>query len=94
MVLEIAVFTVTPGHADAFAEAYGQARAQLTESPGCRSTRMTRGVEDPDRFVLMVEWDTLEAHTEGFRGSERFTQWRALIGPHFDSADVQHVTDL
>jgi heme-degrading monooxygenase HmoA len=55
--------------------------------------RLTRGVENPDRFVLLVEWDSLEAHTEGFRGSERFSRWRAIIDPHFESADVQHVVD-
>lgn len=94
MVVEVAIFTTKDGHAEQFAAAYAQARESLAGSPGCRSVRMTRGVEDPGRFVLLVEWDTLEAHTEGFRGSERFTQWRALIGPHFESADVQHVVDL
>lgn len=94
MVIEVAVFTAKDGHAEQFAQAYLQARELIASSPGCRSVRMTRGVEHPDRFVLVVEWDSLEAHTEGFRGSERFTRWRALIGPHFDSADVQHVVDL
>lgn len=94
MVTEVAVFTAKDGHAEGFLTAYAQAREIIACSPGCRSVRMTRGVENPDRFVLLVEWDTLEAHTEGFRGSERFTQWRALIGPHFESADVQHVIDV
>jgi heme-degrading monooxygenase HmoA len=94
MVIEVAIFTVKAGHAEQFAAAYREARVNLTSSPGCLSVRMTRGVEDSNRFVLLVEWETLEAHTEGFRGSERFTAWRALIGPHFESADVQHVTDL
>jgi heme-degrading monooxygenase HmoA len=94
MVLEIATFEATAGQADQFAQAYRTARQYIEASPGFRSIRMTRGVESPDRFVLLVEWETLEAHTETFRGSERFTQWRAVLGPHFDSAQVQHVTDL
>jgi heme-degrading monooxygenase HmoA len=94
MVVEIAVFTAKDGHADQFAAAYAQARDVLLGSPGCRSARMTRGVENPDRFVLLVEWDTLEDHTERFRGGERYTQWRALIGPHFETAEVQHAVDL
>jgi heme-degrading monooxygenase HmoA len=94
MVIEVAVFTAKDGHAEQFAQAYAQARDLIASSPGCRSVRMTRGVENPERFVLLVEWDTLEAHTVGFRGSERFTQWRGLIGPHFASADVEHVVDL
>ena len=94
MVLEVAVFTVRDGHAERFTEAYGQARNLLAGSPGFLSARMTRGLEDRNRFVLLVEWETLEAHTLTFRGSDRFTQWRALIGPHFDSAEVQHVEDV
>ena len=50
-------------------------------TPGCRSVRMTRGIESPSRFVLLVEWDSVEAHLENFRASERFGQWRAHIGP-------------
>ena len=88
--MEIAVFTAEEGHAEQFAEAYAQAREVLAAAPGCRSLRMTRGIENPDRFVLFVEWDSLEAHTEGFRSSDLFTRWRALIGPHFSEADVQH----
>ena len=94
MVVEVAVFTTKEGHAEQFAAAYEQARELLSGSPCCRSVRMTRGIENPGRFVLLVEWDCLESHLEGFRGSERFTRWRELIGPHFESADVQHVVDL
>ncbi|HEY6794859.1 MAG TPA: antibiotic biosynthesis monooxygenase family protein [Kineosporiaceae bacterium] len=94
MILEIAVFTIKPGHADAFAAAYHRAAELIASSPGCLSTRMTRGVENPDEFTLLVEWETLEAHLEGFRGSDRFHRWRAAIGEHLDGADVRHATNL
>ena len=44
---------------------------------------MTQGIESPSRFVLLVEWDSVEAHEQNFRGTDRFTAWRAAIGPHF-----------
>jgi heme-degrading monooxygenase HmoA len=95
MVLELADFAIRPGQEDAFVDAYREAVAQLRASPGFRSARMTRGVESPTRFVLLVEWDDLQAHTVGFRESERFTRWRALIGPFFDGAPrVEHLTDV
>jgi heme-degrading monooxygenase HmoA len=94
MVLEVAVFTVKPGHADGFATAYAAAKDLIAGSPGCRSIRMTRGVEHPDEFTLLVEWETLAAHVEGFRGSDRFPRWREMVGPHLESADVRHATDL
>jgi len=95
MVLEVALIDVTPGSEDAFAAAYAKGRTLLAGTPGCRSVRMTRGVETPDRFVLLVEWDSVEAHLANFRDSERFPQWRALIGPYFAQPPrVEHFTDV
>ncbi|MFU8853485.1 antibiotic biosynthesis monooxygenase family protein [Micromonospora sp. SL1-18] len=95
MVLEVALIDVTPGQEDAFAAAYAQAHPILCGTDGCRSVRMTRGVESPSRFVLLVEWDSVEAHDVNFRQSERFQQWRALIGPHFANPPrVEHFLDV
>ncbi|HEY1970013.1 MAG TPA: antibiotic biosynthesis monooxygenase [Pseudonocardia sp.] len=95
MVLEIAEFSIQPGREDEFAAAYRAAIAQIEATDGFRSARMTQGIETPTRFVLLVEWDTLEAHTVGFRESDRYPKWRALISPFF-AADpqVQHGTDV
>ncbi len=95
MVLEIAEFTITPGQEDDFAAAYRSASALLRDTPGFQSARMTRGIESPNRFVLLVEWDELESHTVNFRQSDRFTRWRTLTRP-FYAADprVQHAVDL
>lgn len=95
MVLEVALIDVKPGEEDAFAAAYGTARATLVGTPGCRSVRMTRGIESPSRFVLLVEWDSVAAHEENFRATERFTTWRGLIGPYFAQPPrVEHFTDV
>ncbi|KKJ99392.1 antibiotic biosynthesis monooxygenase [Micromonospora sp. HK10] len=95
MVLEVALIDVIPGHEDAFAAAYAQARPILSGTEGCRSVRMTRGVESPSRFVLLVEWDAVAAHETNFRQTERFTRWRELIGPHFANPPlVEHFTDV
>ena len=50
---------------------------------GFRGFKVNKGVEHPDRYVLMIFWDTLEDHTVGFRGSPAFAQWRAIVGPFF-----------
>ncbi|WFE31186.1 antibiotic biosynthesis monooxygenase [Micromonospora sp. WMMD975] len=95
MVLEVALIDVTPGQEDDFAAAYAQARPVLAEAPGCRSVRMTRGVESPTRFVLLVEWDSVEAHDVNFRQTERFGRWRGLIGPFFAGPPlVEHFVDV
>jgi heme-degrading monooxygenase HmoA len=95
MVLEIGLIQVTPGSEDDFAAAYRKARPILTSTPGCRSVRMTRGIESPSRFVLLVEWDTIEAHEHDFRGTDRFIRWRELIGPYFaEPPAVEHAVDV
>jgi heme-degrading monooxygenase HmoA len=95
MVLEVALIDVRPGEEDAFTSAYGKAHETLAGTPGCRTVRMTRGIESPSRFVLLVEWDSVEAHVENFRATERFTTWRGLIGPYFAQPPVvEHFADV
>ena len=57
--------------------------AVSSTTPGCRSVRMTHGIETPTRFVLLVEWDSVEAHEDNFRAPTGSPQWRAAIGPYF-----------
>lgn len=95
MVLEVAEITVTPGQEDAFKEAYRTARELVRVSPGLRSMRMTQGVESPGRFVLLIEWDSVEAHEQGFRETDRFPKWREAIGPFFAAPPlVEHFADV
>lgn len=93
MVLEVALIDVTD--AEGFAAAYRGAREILAGTPGCRSVRMTAGIESPERFVLLVEWDSVEAHEANFRHTDRFTSWRAAIGSYFAAPPrVEHFTDV
>lgn len=94
MALEIAVFDIRPGEEDAFVDAYGRGRELIAQSDGCRAVRMTRGVESPSRFVLLVEWASVAAH-EAFRASDRFGQWRGHVSPHFATPPVvEHFEDV
>ena len=94
MVLEVALIDVTAGAESALRTAYAEAHPLVGSSPGCRTMRLTQGIETPTRFVLLVEWDSVAAH-EGFRSSERFPAWRALMGPHFAGPPhVEHFADV
>jgi heme-degrading monooxygenase HmoA len=95
VVLEIADIEVRAGAEDEFEAAYLRVREVVAGTPGCRSVRMTRGIESPSRFVLLVEWESVEAHEENFRGTERFATWRGAIGPYFARPPhVEHVRDI
>lgn len=94
MVLEVALIDVTAGSEQAFRAAYAEAREVIGAADGVGSIRMTQGIETPTRFVLLVEWDSVEAH-DAFRASDGFGQWRALIGPHFSGPPhVEHFSDV
>jgi heme-degrading monooxygenase HmoA len=84
MILEHAVLDVRPGEAQRFEAAFAEAKAIIASMPGFRSLRLDRCVEQPSRYLLLVEWERLEDHTEGFRGSTEFQRWRALLHHFYD----------
>jgi heme-degrading monooxygenase HmoA len=79
MILEQALLPVKPGHESEFEAAFEQAKAIVAAMPGFRSLRLSRCIERPSAYLLLVEWDRLEDHTEGFRGSPEYQRWRALL---------------
>ena len=89
MILEIADIRIKPGQQQAFDEAIQRGLdTVLAAAEGFRGFKVNKGIESPERYVLMVFWETLEAHTVGFRESPRFAQWRAIVGPFFAGPPV------
>jgi heme-degrading monooxygenase HmoA len=95
MIVEHAEFTIAEAEAEKFEVAYTQARELLAQTEGFVWAHMHRGIERPGNYLLLVGWESLEAHTVNFRESDRFPQWRALIGPYF-AADpkVEHYREI
>jgi quinol monooxygenase YgiN len=84
MVLEIADIRIHPGQQQAFDEAIQRALATvMSQAKGARNPSVHRCIESPERYVLQIEWDTLEDHNVHFRQGPLFAQWRAIIGPFF-----------
>ena len=91
MVIEHALLDVIPGLEGAFEAAFARAKPIISASPGFRSLRLSRGIETPNRYLLLVEWDTLEDHTEGFRRSSGYEEWRRLLHHFYDPfPEVDH----
>ena len=84
MILEHACLDVVPNREAAFEAAFGRAKTIIAAMPGFRSLRLDRCIEQPSRYLLLVEWDRLEDHTEGFRGSPEYEEWRALLHHFYD----------
>jgi len=87
-VLEVALLDVRPGQEPAFEDAFRKAQEIISSMPGYRSHELQRCVERASRYVLLVRWDTLEAHTQGFRGSPQYQQWKALLHHFYDPFPV------
>jgi heme-degrading monooxygenase HmoA len=96
MILEIADIRIHPGQQAAFDTAIeGALRSIVSQAQGYRGYKVNKGLESPERYVLMIFWDTLEDHTVAFRQSPLFTQWRAIVGPFFAGPPVvEHFTLL
>jgi heme-degrading monooxygenase HmoA len=88
MILEAAVLQVKAGDGDAFEAAMLTAAPVLAGSAGYLSHALQRCVETPGRYLLLVRWETLEAHTVGFRQSAAFGEWRGILSPFFAGAPV------
>jgi heme-degrading monooxygenase HmoA len=94
MILEIADIRIHPGRQADFDAAIRHGIATVaSKAAGFRSWRVSKGIESPERYMLMIYWDTLENHTVDFRGGPLFAQWRAIVGPFFATPpQVEHYT--
>ena len=89
MILELADIRIAPGQNAAFEEAIERGlRTVISHAKGFAGFKVNRGMESPERYILQIFWNTLEDHTVGFRQSEAFAQWRAIVGPFFASPPV------
>lgn len=84
MVLEMAVLQIKPGQSPEFEAAFKVASPIIARAKGHISHELQRCIEHADRYVLLVRWQTLDDHMVGFRESEDFKEWRALLHHFYD----------
>jgi len=96
MILEVADIRIQPGQQVAFDEAIQRGLTTVVaNAKGCRGWKVNKSIETPERYLVMIFWDTLEDHMVGFRQGPLFTQWRAIVGPFFaQPPQVEHFTLL
>jgi len=88
MILETAILDVIPNQERDFEAAFAKASPIIASMPGYVSHQLQRCVEKQNRYILLVNWETLEAHTVGFRGSEQYQEWRKLLHHFYDPFPV------
>jgi heme-degrading monooxygenase HmoA len=94
MILELVILDVRGGEAEEFEQAFEEAKPIVAASPGFEHLELRRCVETPNRYVLLVGWETLEDHMEGFRKSPEFERWRELLHHFYEPfPTVEHFTE-
>ena len=95
MILELVDIRIQPGQQAAFDEAIQRAISTVaSKARGFQGFKVNKGIENPERYILQIFWDTLENHTVDFRGSPAFGEWRAIVGPFFAAPPVVEHFDL
>ena len=84
MILEVAILNVIPGQEKDFEAAFAKASPIISSMAGYVSHQLQRCLEKPNRYILLVNWETLEAHTVGFRGSQEYREWKRLLHHFYD----------
>ena len=91
MILELATIDIKKDSNTEFEQALEKAQLVISQSKGYHSHQFQKCIEQDNRYVLLIRWQTLEDHTVGFRESDLFREWRGLIGPFFENPPmVQH----
>jgi heme-degrading monooxygenase HmoA len=84
MITEQAVLDVKPGQEPDFERDFGEAQLLIASMPGFESLQLHRCIESSNRYLLLVVWQSLEDHLEGFRGSPKYEEWRRLLHHYYD----------
>ena len=84
MILEVAILNIRDGTNDAFEAAFREASGIISSMPGYHSHELRHCLEAPGRYILLVNWQSLEDHTVGFRQSADYQRWRTLLHHFYD----------
>lgn len=95
MILEAAILNVRRGEGPEFEAAFRTAEPIISRSPGYVRHELRRCLETADRYLLLVWWKDLESHTEGFRGSPQYEEWKKLLHHFYEPFPVvEHYAPL
>lgn len=88
MILEAAILQVIPGKEIQFEQDFITAGQYISDIKGYNKHSLSRCIEQPGKYILLVEWETLEDHTIGFRQSTQYQEWKNLLHNYYDPFPV------
>ena len=91
MILEVAILDVKPSEKKSFETTFNEAQNIISGMHGYISHQLQNCIERPNRYILLVNWQTIEDHTNGFRKSEEYQEWKNLLHHFYDPfPEVEH----
>ena len=88
MILEVVILDVIPSREKEFESAFVEASSIIASMAGYASHQLQHCLEKQNRYLLLVQWETLEAHTVGFRGSPQYQEWKKMLHHFYDPFPV------
>ena len=88
VILEHAVLPVVAGREAEFEAAFAEAKSIIASMPGFVDLTLSRSIETPNEYLLLVHWERLEDHDPGFRGSPEYQRWRELLHGFYEPFPV------
>ena len=88
MIIEHVHLTIKPNQSQAFEVAFQKAKAIIYPMVGLNAVQLIKNVQDDHRYILMIFWDHIEDHTEGFRKSAAYQEWKALLHPFYNPMPI------
>lgn len=88
MVLEVAILELKAGRSEDFEKSFSEASKIIASQKGYISHQIKKCLEQEDKYILLVEWETVEDHEIGFRQSEDYQQWKQLLHHYYEPFPV------
>ena len=95
MITEVAILNIKKNESEMFEIAFGKAQSIISSMNGYIRHELLKCLEEEDKYLLIVRWDTIEDHTEGFRKSVGYKEWKKLLHQFYDPfPNVEHYKTL
>ena len=91
MILEVAILNIKKGQSEAFEKAFSSAENIISSMNGYINHQLKKCIEETDKYIILINWRTLEDHEIGFRKSDKYQQWKTLLHHYYEPfPTVQH----
>ena len=88
MILEVAILNIKKGQSKDFEESFASAKPLISSQKGYLSHELKKCLEQEDKYLLLVQWKTVEDHEIGFRGSDAYQEWKKILHHYYDPFPV------